>query len=188
MGNQDTLLDNIIQLKIQLREMFFQHYFASELFKWVWWFEITVIIASFVIWWKFVDKKRLLGICVFGLLANVFATFLDVLGSDFVFWEYRVHMLPQLPLLIPIDYVIVPVIDMILYQKFPKWGKYIFASTIAAAVLAFVCEPLAVRIGMYRPITWRFVYSFPIYILINIIAKFCTDWFISKQTAAIKNN
>lgn len=184
MGQRDILLDNIIGLKTQLRDMSFQHYFAAELFSRVWWFEVATIIIAFVIWWKILDKERLLEITVFGLLVNVIAAFLDVLGTDFVLWEYPVRVLPQLPLLVPIDYVAIPVIDMIIYQKFPKWGKYILVSAITAAALAFIVEPLAVFIGQYKPITWKFVYSFPIYILINIIVKFVTERFKSMQTAA----
>jgi hypothetical protein len=95
-----------------------------------------------------------------------------------------VHVLPQLPLLIPVDYIYVPVVDMIICQFFSKWREYLIASTAAAAVLAFVLEPIAVGIGMYHLVTWRYIYSFPIYILINIIAKFMTERFKARQAAA----
>lgn len=184
MGARDALLDNIIEIKTQLRGMFLEHYLTYELFSWNWWLEITIIIVTLLVWWKVVDKKRLLEICFLGLIVNVIATLLDISGSEYVLWEYPVHVLPQVTVMLPIDYVVVPVIDMMIYQKFPTWGKYLIVSTVTAAALAFIAEPLAAYIGQYELITWKYIYSFPIYILINIVAKLLTEWFRTKQNAS----
>jgi hypothetical protein len=180
-NRNDPLLEQIIQLKKLLRDLFLRHYLNYELLSWVWWVGIACIIIPFLIWWKVVDKKRLLEICLFGLIVNVSCCFLDVMGSELVLWEYPIHILPQIPLLFPVDFVIVPVIKMIVYQKCPRWGKYLIWSTVTAAFLAFVAEPLAIWIGEYKLITWKLIYSFPVYIGINAFAKLVTDGLKKRQ-------
>lgn len=161
--------------------MFLEHYKEHELFSPTWWVSVGLLIIPLVVWWKLVDKRRLLKICVFGLLANVAASFLDVLGTDYVLWEYPVHTLPKLSLLIPVDYVIVPVVGMMIYQKFAGWKAFLLACTAASAVMSFLCEPFAAFIGMYKLLSWRYVYSFPIYIALYAAAKLLTDRLAARQ-------
>ena len=174
MNGQDPLLDEIMRRRIELRDMFFKHYIDHELFSPTWWLTVVLLIVPLVVWWKMADKRRLLELCVFGLLVNVASSFLDVAGSEYVLWDYPVHTLPQISLLIPVDYVIVPVVGMMIYQKFPKWKGFLLACTVAGFAMSFLCEPFAVFIGLYKLILWRYVYSFPIYILIYLAAKLMT--------------
>ena len=60
---------------------------------------------------------------------------------------------------------------MLIYQRYIAWNQFLFASTILALALAFVAEPLAVYIKQYQLIHWKFIYSFPIYIVIAILSK-----------------
>jgi hypothetical protein len=180
MGGQDQLLNEIISTRLKLRDLYFQHYTQQEIFSWTWIIEIVLIIIPLLIWWKLVDKRRLLEICVFGLIINIQAAFLDVAGSDYVLWEYPSHVLPQLALLIPVDYVILPTIGMYLYQRFATWRSFTAASAIMSAFMAFLCEPFAVLIRMYRLISWRYIYSFPIYFVIYISARAVTRFFVRK--------
>ncbi len=184
MNGTDQLLEEIIKLKEQLHDMYERHYWESEIFSLTWWISIALIILPIIIWWKVADKKRLLELSVFGLLVNVVATLLDIGLSDHMFWEYPIHVIPQTALFLPVDYIILPVIGTILYQKCPKWLPFLLASTIASAILSFACEPLAVYIRMYRLITWRCIYSFPIYIAIFALMKFITGKVVAKTKSA----
>lgn len=172
------MLDDIIKLKIQLRDLALQHYKQYELFDWHWWLNLALVIIPMIIWWIALDKKRLLEICVFGLLVNLVATFLDVAGTHYVFWEYPYYTFPHLPLFIPVDYVIVPVVGMTIYQRFSKWKSFIIVSLVLSAFMSFVCEPLAVYINLYKLITWRYIYSLPIYFIIYIGSKLVTEKFV----------
>jgi len=183
MNGPDQLQEEIIQLKEKLNDMFVQHYWESEIFTPTWWISIALAIVPIFIWWKVVDKKRLLEMSVFGLLVNVIATFLDIGLSDHMMWEYPVRILPQMALLLPVDYVIIPVAGTILYQKFPKWRHFLMACTATSAFMSFVCEPIAVYIGMYRLLTWRYIYSFPIYIAIYAIIKFVTEKAVARTNS-----
>lgn len=175
MISNDLLFDQIIRIKIQLRALIIQHYLHYEQFGLVWWMGIACIIILPFIWWKMVDKKRLLELCLFGLIMSFGAAILDVIGSQMVLWQYHINILLPVSMLLPVNFVIVPAINIIVYQKCPQWGRYITVCMIIAAFLAFGLEPFAVWIGQYKLISWRYIYSFPIYLVINIIAKILTE-------------
>jgi hypothetical protein len=181
MHGPDPQIDEIINMKQQLRGLFIEHWLTKEVFTWVWWIGIATLVIPFIIWLIVVDKKRMLEICVFGLIVNVSSIFLDVVGSEFVLWEYPVHILPQLPLLFPVDLVILPVVYMIVYQKYSKWWPYLITSAIAAAVLAFCFEPLAVLAGQYKLIIWKYYFSFPIYIMVAAFSKLVVQGLLAVQ-------
>ncbi|NJD01478.1 MAG: hypothetical protein FIA99_02490 [Ruminiclostridium sp.] len=182
MNRSDELINQIIELKKNLRNLSIQHWLNFELFTWVWWVEIIVSAVVFFIWLKVVDKSRIRQIVIYGLLIDISAVFLDILGSEFALWEYLIRIIPQIPLLYPVDFIIHPVGNMIVYQCFVNWKKYLIAGVGASAVLAFILEPLSTYMHQYRLITWKYYYSFPIYLMILVFSKFLTDKIVSIET------
>lgn len=164
-------MEEIIKLQQQLTTLNYQHWLKEELFSWVWWLGVFSMVVFPLVWWKLVDKKRVLEIGFFGSLICITALYLDVVGSEYLLWFYAIRIIPQTAFLCPVDFVCYPVAMMLLYQKYNKWRQYLVASTVAAAIFAFVIEPLDVLIGQYVLISWRFIYSFPIYILIAVFCK-----------------
>ncbi len=183
--NEQALQDLILQLKMQLRDAAFEHFARYELFSAVWWMLLGLAVVPLIIWWKLVDKKRLFEISMFGLLLGLTATFLDVIGTDYGLWVYRVHMLPETAVLVPVDFVVLPVIQMYVYQRCPKWGKYLLFSLLSAAVQSFAAEPLAVLIGQYKLVRWNILYSFPIYLAMDVIIKWIAGRFKKAQEKAV---
>ena len=181
MNSQDMILQEIIDVKIKLRTLSIEHWLNNELYTWVWWLYIATIFISAMVWLKYVNKKRIVEIAVFGLLITVAATFLDIAGSEYPLWEYPIRLLPITPLLFPIDFIFLPVVDMLIYQNFPKWKSFLIVNAIAAAVLSFICEPLLTKIEAYHLISWEYIYSFPIYILLAILSKSIMKKIKSKQ-------
>jgi hypothetical protein len=175
MTSHDVLIEEIIKQKTQLSDLYLQHYTRYEIFSWVWWLLVALMIIPFIAWWKQADKKRLPEICLFGMFIALCATLLDVIGSELALWEYEVRIFPEIPLIIPVNFIILPVTGMILYQNFSNWGRFVLAAAIASTAQSFVAEPLAVWIGQYRLIHWEYVYSLPIYLLIYISAKFLVE-------------
>lgn len=181
MNGEDTLIKEIIDLKVKLRTLSFQHWLNNELFTWVWWLYIIIIVISAFLWLKYVNKKRMVEIAVFGLFVTAAATFLDIAGSEYPLWEYPIRPLPMMPLVFPIDFIFLPVVDMFIYQRFSKWKSFFIVNTIAAAIMSFILEPLLTLFKAYHLITWKYIYSFPIYIIIATICKFIVDMMKSKQ-------
>jgi hypothetical protein len=180
-----ALRELIVQLRMQLKDATFENFSRYELFGAVWWVLIALIVLPLIVWWILVDKKRLLEISMFGLLLGLINTFLDVIGTDYGLWNYVVHILPESAVLIPVNLIVLPAIQMYVFQNCPKWGKYMIFSILAAAVQAFVAEPLAMLIGQYELIHWSVLYSFPTYIVIDVIAKFIVDLFKKRQEKEI---
>ncbi|MDR3540676.1 MAG: hypothetical protein P4L69_06855 [Desulfosporosinus sp.] len=179
--NSSEIIDQIIQNKIISNRLSIEHWVKYEVFTWQWWIGIACVIIPLLLWWKLVDKRRILEISVYGLLVTIFATFLDVTGSELVLWNYPIRILPQIPLLFPVDFILVPIIYMSIYQHYKGWKQFMFASAIVALALAFVAEPLAVYIKQYQLISWHYIYSFPIYIVISFLCKLITNKMLSRQ-------
>jgi len=159
------------------RDLSLAHWLSYELFTWQWWVNLAATLLPLLAWWKLVDKQRLLRIAFFGAVVNLTASSLDVVGSSLHLWEYPIRILPIPPLLYPVDFVFVPLLLMLVYQKYPRWRDFLLATAAVATGLTFVGEPLAVYINVYKLITWRYVYSFPLYILIAVLARLVADWF-----------
>lgn len=184
--NESEIINQMIQTKIMLKQLSIEHWVKYEVFTWQWWLGIASVVIPFLLWWKMVDRRRLLEIIAFGFLVNILATFLDVAGSELVLWNYTIRLLPQFPLLFPVDFLLVPIFYMLIYQRYQAWKQFLFVSTLAALALAFVAEPLAVYINQYRLISWEFIYSFPIYVLLAILGKLFADKMCSLQKQSAK--
>jgi len=179
--NELEMINQIIQTKLMYKQLSIEHWVKYEVFTWQWWIGIACIVLPLLLWWKLVDRRRILEIMAFGFLINILATFLDIMGSEFLLWNYIIRILPQIPLLFPVDFVIVPIIYMLIYQHYKTWKQFLLASAIVALALAFVVEPLAVYIKQYQLISWRYIYSFTIYILLAILGKFFANHMLSLQ-------
>ena len=179
--NESELMNQIIQTKIMYKQLTMEHWVNYEVFTWQWWLGLACVVIPLLLMWKLVDKRRLLEIIAFGFMVNILATFLDVVGSELLLWNYTLRIIPQLPLLFPVDFVLVPIFYMLIYQRYPAWKQFLLASTILALAFAFVAEPLAVYIKQYELIHWKFIYSFPIYIVIAILCKIFANKMLSVQ-------
>jgi len=184
--NDSELVNQMIQAKIISSQLSTEHFVRFEVYTWQWWIGIACVIIPLLLWWKLVDRRRILEITVFGLVISVLATFLDVTGSELLLWNYTIRILPQVPLLFPVDFIMVPIFYMLIYQQYKVWKPFLFASTIVALALAFVAEPLAVYIKQYQLISWKFIYSFPIYLLLAILGKLIADKLLSLQQRSLK--
>lgn len=136
-----------------------------------WWFLLTLSIVPAIVWWVWVDKTRLIENTAFGLFYGVTAIFLDSIGSNAMVWTYPVRLTPYLnPQLYPYDVGVVIIPFMFVYQKYSMSFKWFFIATgVLSLFLAFIAEPSMVYLGIYKEITWKHIYSFPIYWLIGIM-------------------
>lgn len=170
------LHNKLIEIRKISSELSLEHWLKAELFTLSWWLSAGLVILPWIIWWKIANKKRIFEMIGYGLFIIIIASFIDVIGSEAVFWNYPIRFLPITPRLFPFDFVIAPTIFMSIYQYFPKWKTYIMVSTVVSTVLAFIVEPLLVVLKLYELYSWKYMYSFPIYLGAAIISK----WLVSK--------
>ncbi|RSD25425.1 CBO0543 family protein [Mesobacillus subterraneus] len=144
-----------------LRSYWYEHNFLTG----KWWFLVILSIVPAIMWWIIVDKKKLVENTAFGLFYGVMAIFLDSIGSNAMVWTYPVRLTPYLnPQLYPYDVGVVIIPFMLVYQRYSfSLRKFFIATGLLSLFLAFVAEPSMVYLKIYKEITWKHIYSFPIY-------------------------
>ncbi|MCP8967228.1 CBO0543 family protein [Ectobacillus ponti] len=136
-----------------------------------WWLLVILSVVCPIVWWKLVEKQRITEVTSFGLFYGVAAILLDSIGSNALVWAYPVRLTPYIyPQLYPYDVGIVMIPFMLLYQYFGHHFKLFVVSTgILSAFLSFVAEVVMEVLGIYKEITWKHIYSFPVYWLLGLI-------------------
>lgn len=169
--NESQLFEQVLDTQGKSIQLQNQHWIKYEVFTFQFWFLIAMLIIPWIIWFKLVDKKKFFEIFIYGLLVLTVATFLDEIGCQLNLWEYRYDIEPLFPRLIPMNFTMLPVIYMLIYQYFPKWKSFITVNIFTGVLLAYVGEPIFMALKIYVLINWKHIYSFPIYILIAISLK-----------------
>lgn len=159
----------------RLHALQYEHWRQHELFTYQWWALLAVLIIPWLIWLRLVDRKRTAIILSFGFFIMFAVIAMDIFGMVYKLWLYPIKLVPLIPHIIPIDWSLLPVVHMLVYQYFPRWKEFIIAEIVAAALLAFVGEPFAEWIGIYHILHWQHIWSFPIYAAKGILGKWIIE-------------
>lgn len=165
----------IVQTQSVFTDMKIEQWLQDTVFTWQWWLLVVLFIAPWISWWCVVDKKRLPAIVLLGTFVLVTSSWMDQLGIEMALWYYPYNLLPIYPQLVPINYAIMPVTYMLIYQYFPSWRSYMTAMAINAALFSFVAEPALNYLGIYKMLKWYYYYSFPLYIIIAISHRWLVE-------------
>lgn len=165
---QTDKIDALIEKAItNLQELWLSHI----IFTWQWWLGVAMTVMPWVVWFL-VRKKDSTGRLLYaGLLTIVVSSYLDVLGISLGLWTYYYHVIPFIPTFIPWDFSLLPVATMLFIQYKPKLSPYIKAVTFSA-FSSFIFQPFNVWLGLYDPKEWKHYYSFPILVIIYLMAHF----------------
>lgn len=178
-ANHISSSHKILQLEQQLHSARMEDWLQYDLFSPQWWLLVTVLIVPWIIWWHYVNKRKLLEISLVGAIVLIVASYLDAVFSDMSLWDYHYHVVTVWPRLISADFTLLPVTYMMVYQYFAKWDHFILVMIVLSAVFSFAGEPLLIWLKIYDPQQWKHIYSFPIYITIGIFAR----WLIQAMLA-----
>lgn len=159
----------------ELNQMMLEEWKNYFIFTGEWWILLILSIVPWGLWWRILDKKRMIEILLFGLFVIIITTFLDVLGWNLSQWYYPNTLLPLCTPLLPINFALFPVIYMLIFQYFPKWKSFLVAVMIMSAVFSFILEPLSEWMNFYQALKWKHIYSFPSYILIGFSLKLLVE-------------
>ena len=99
------------------------------------------------------------------------AVLLDEIGASYDLWSYPVNIVPFFPRLIAANYTLVPIIFALVYQYFPKWKSFVIANIFLTFVFSFIFEPILIWAKLYSLISWKHIYSIPVYFFASIILK-----------------
>jgi hypothetical protein len=168
---------NISDTTRNLRDISYEHWLRYEVFTFDWWFLLALSIIPWIIWWKVLDKNRVNEIIMFGLLVGLISVIIEYIGEYIaLWWGYKIKLFPGVTLLFPFDLTVLPVSYMLVYQYFPKWLSFFIGMFILSFGAAFVFEPILDWMDIYVLLTWKYVYSFPIYFVMGLFFK----WLVKK--------
>ncbi|NHM30763.1 CBO0543 family protein [Neobacillus terrae] len=173
--------DKIHSKHTELEKMENQYWQNHDLFSFQWWLLLLVLIVPWIIWVKFVDRKRIKEILLFGVLLIILIGLMDDIGVNLSLWSYPYKLTYLVSRLSAVDYGMIVVMHMFIYQKFKKWKSFLIANAVLAAIFAFIFEPISVRLGIYKLDNWKYIYSFPIYILKASLVKWIIDKCLEKM-------
>lgn len=146
-----------------------------------WWMLLGVLIIPWFLWYRLIDKKRLQEMLLYAFTTSFVGLLLDEIGGSLTFWAYPIKLVPFFPRLISANYTLVPVIFTLVYQYFPRWKSFIIANIFLTIVFSFVLEPTLVWLKLYVLISWKYIYSIPVYFFAAIILKAFADKIKSVQ-------
>lgn len=159
-----------------LRQLWSDYWIQEVVFTYQWWIIVLMLIIPFFIWWRLVDKTRIIEISIVGLMSSIIAFILDQIGSSLGFWTYP-YTLTHLErdMWAVADFSILPFFYMMIYQWFPKWKTYLIGIVLFAVFSAFVGETIFQWLGIYVMLNWEHIYSVIGYILLGLFVKFVVE-------------
>lgn len=163
-------------------EFWLQH----DLYSWQWYVLLAMLIIPYIIWWKLVDKKRLLPIVTMGLMVISTANWMDQVGTELGWWTYVHKTIPIFPQMIPVNYSMMPVGYMLVYQYFVPWRQYMIAMIVMTSIMTWIAEPVVTWMGIYYPISWKYSFSFPVYMAIAYTHKRIVDAIVTISESQIR--
>ncbi|NPV89891.1 MAG: hypothetical protein HPY50_03835 [Firmicutes bacterium] len=178
--------EQIYELRTRLTQMIIENWRGENFLTWQWWLLLAILVIPWVIWWAVVDKRRTYQLLTFGFMVSIVTSLIDVVGLELGLYLYQVKLVPFAPRLLPYVLGMLPVIYMLLYQRFPRWRPFTVALLAASAALAFIFQPIMKAIGMYELIRWSYVYSFLIYVSVGLVLKWVTEKFPGSEAAIEK--
>lgn len=174
----------LVQFHSVFSEMRIAAWLTDIVFTWQWWFLIGLIIVPWILWWQLVDKKRFIEICLLGMFVLATASWMDDLGTELILWYYPYKIVPVYPQIIPVNYAVLPVTYMLIYQYMSSWRFYIIAIILMAALYSWGAEPALSYMGIYKLLSWKYSYSFPLYILIGVSHR----WLLERVIAITRQH
>ncbi|RBW67832.1 CBO0543 family protein [Bacillus taeanensis] len=136
-----------------------------------WWAGIFLTIIPWILWIFFHKKESTNRMLFVGFFIMLISSFLDFLGVRLGLWLYYYDIIPFIPAYFPWDCTLIPVLVMFFIEVKPKTNPLLKA-LLFGSLTAFVAEPLFEFVGLYKPLKWEHIYSFPIFTSLYLIAHF----------------
>lgn len=162
-------IDDIYSEHLRIHWELYAFWEESVLFTWRWWFKLSMLFVPWALWFALRKKESSGRLMTAGLFVMALALFLDSVGITLGLWFYPTVIVPLLPEALSFNLSVLPVVTMLSIQFFPRM-KPLYKAVPYAAAGAFVFEPLMVWMGLYEPIHWKHIYTFPVLIGIYLIA------------------
>lgn len=167
--DKNQTIDQIYQKLFGLSNELYTYWREELLFKTQWWISLGLFIVPWIILIRYIVKKGASKSVISPILFCIlFAFLLDYLGVSYGIWFYKVKLTP-LTIDIPWDFTLLPASVTFVLLVRPKMNPIIKA-LILTFLTSFIAEPLFNYLNYYEYLTWKYIYSFPIYFVIYLIS------------------
>lgn len=160
--------DQYFRKEVQLSSEKYQNWLDNSLFTWQWWIGVIVFIISIILWLYFRRKESIDRLLFVGFFVALISSFLDLVGSSLGLWHYHYEVFPLTSNYLPWSISTLPISVMLFLQFKPDINPFVKATayaTITTCSLSFLKW-----VGIYHPLNWRYIYSFPILFAIYLIS------------------
>lgn len=171
-------LSTVQQIKLTLWNLTYNNWKTEELFSAQWWSLIAIIAISYIVWWKLVDKQRIIQIVLFGSLVSVGRIVMDIVGNNLVLWSYDIRVLPMIPIPFIHDFTISPLIYMLVYQYSTSWKAFFVFNIVTTGALSFIFLPLLSASRVLNLYNWNYFYTFILVIFITSLSRAVMLWLL----------
>ncbi|KAA0548445.1 hypothetical protein FZW96_07680 [Bacillus sp. BGMRC 2118] len=144
------------------------------LFSELWWLGVALSIIPWIVWFLIRKKDSTDRLLYAALFVIVISLCLDVLGDQLGIWSYRYNVIPVLPTYLPWDLTLMPVTVIVILQFKPD-GNPIIKALLFAAISSYLAEPFFHKLQIYHLKQWKYSYSFPIQIVIYLLAHYISS-------------
>ena len=163
-------IKEMYDLVVKAHENLYDYWLKNILFTWQWWIGVLLTILPWAIWIKYRRKESTTRLLLAGAYIIIITSFLDFIGTILGLWYYKSNIVPFIPAYMPWDFTLFPVSVMFFLQVKPNAGKYIKSFMFSIMCIGF--EKLFIWLDFYEEVRWRSFYSFPIYIVVYLIADY----------------
>lgn len=148
---------------------------------WQWWLLAAAVMVVAIIWWRLVDKNRLVEIICYALVGSIPAIGFDTIATQMGWYSYPISIEPFFPGAI-VGISIPAMTYSIAYQKYPIWRDFSIALIIISAAFAFIGQPVLAYFGAFKLYNYSFVYSFIALVAIAGFSKWAVDQMKTART------
>jgi hypothetical protein len=172
----EKALKQLSELQIKLTNGSLEYWKEFVWGTWQFWSLVIITILAFFVWWKLVDKNRLVQIILFGSLMHSLSIYLDAYGTQYILWEYKYQIFPAIPTAFNLNASIIPIVFMLIYQYSSTWKRYIIFLVSVAFVSAYPMQYFLKWINYYEDSKWwNSHWSFITLIIMGVLVKFLVD-------------
>lgn len=159
-----------------------QNWKSNEVFSLGWFVILGVLVITYIIWLKLLDRKRGVSLLLIGSLAAVaYALNSMLLGDILGLAEYRIRLIPTSIALFLSSITLSPIIIMLVQQYTSTWKGYFLWSGIGFAVLNFVIFPVYMALGVFVFHHWNVFYHFLVLYFISLCVRFVYLLIVGRQ-------
>lgn len=166
-------MDKVLQIQEKASKLQFQYWQEEVYLSPQWWFLLFSLIAPWFLFWLLFDRNQAFRTWIVGLFIMLTSFFLDEVGASFQLWEYPYTLTPlEREVFDPANFTLLPIVYMLVYQYTRSWKGYLISLIFVALFNTYIGGGLFRLIGAYELVTWKSIYSVPIYYLLGVLARY----------------